>query len=62
MGEKKQPKDTKGAAEIDEAKLDEVAGGAAGRTYTGGRFQLDIGGHNVGFLQPSPPPPPATKP
>jgi len=35
------------AMTLDDAALDKVAGGG---TYTGGRFQLDVGGHNVGYV------------
>lgn len=58
MTEKKQETVSQGAVEIDEVELKKAAGGAGGdgRTYTGGRFQIDIGGHNVGYLQPPPPP------
>lgn len=31
-------------------------------TRTGGRFMLDVAGHNVGFLSPTPPPPPPPPP
>ena len=46
--------------ELSDDALDKVVGGTS---HTGGRFQLDIAGHNVGFERPPPPPPPpATKP
>lgn len=31
-------------------------------SHTGGRFMLDVAGHNVGFLSPTPPPPPPPPP
>jgi len=51
------------AETLDDAALDLAVGG--GRNYTGGRFQLDIGSYNVGYLNPpapSPPPPPPPPP
>jgi len=46
------------AMTLDDTALDLVAGGG---TYTGGRFQLDVGGHNVGYV-PARLIEPATKP
>ena len=53
------------ATALDDAALDQVSGGE--KTYTGGRFQLDIGSYSVGYLkkyspEPAPPPPPPVKP
>ncbi|MGE0860468.1 MAG: hypothetical protein AB7I01_07575 [Gammaproteobacteria bacterium] len=45
--------------ELSDAELDKVVGG--GTNHTGGRFMLDIAGHNVGFAQSPPPPPTPTK-
>jgi len=51
---------------LDDDMLDLVVGG--GQTHTGGRFMLDVAGHNVGYFPasslppPPPPPPPPTRP
>ena len=38
-------------AGLNDAALDKAVGGTGKRVHTGGRFQLDIAGHNVGFLK-----------
>lgn len=40
------------AAELDERALETVT--AAGTTHTGGRFMLDVSGHNVGLVTQQP--------
>ncbi len=49
------------ARELSEAELEKVVGGT---NHTGGRFMLDLAGHNTGIAsRPTPPPPPPiTKP
>ena len=37
-------------ATLDDAALDKAVGGGKA-VHTGGRFQLDIAGHNVGYLK-----------
>ncbi|WP_293675861.1 hypothetical protein [uncultured Phenylobacterium sp.] len=44
------------AAVLDDDALDTTVG--AGDTSTGGRFMLDVAGHNVGYAAPTPPKPP----
>ena len=61
-GDLTMPKDADRAVEatmLDDAALSEVAGGG---NYTGGRFQLNVGGYSVGYNRPAPSPPPPVKP
>ena len=40
-------------AALDDAALDKAVAGAGSWSYTGGRFQLDIGSYSVGYLKKS---------